>query len=158
RISLGRATPRDLVALKNSADTIPNIKEFLADANASLLEILNESLDELSDVRELIATGLVDEPPATVNDGGYIRSGYDTELDELREIATSGKSFIAAIESRERTRTGIATLKVKFNNVFGYFIEISKANLRSVPSDYERKQTLVNGERFTTPELKEYEQ
>jgi DNA mismatch repair protein MutS len=158
RISLGRATPRDLVALKTSANCIPNIKELLADATSSLLEILNESLDELADLRELIDMGLVDEPPATLNDSGYIRTGYHEELDELRAISTSGKSFIAAIETRERARTGIATLKVKFNNVFGYFLEISKASLRNVPDDYERKQTLVNAERYTTPELKEYEQ
>ena len=158
RISLGRATPRDVVALKTSADCIPNVRELLADANSSLLEVLQENLDELEDIRELIHTGLVPEPPANLSDGGYIRSGYNTELDELRDISTTGKSFIAAIEARERSRTGISTLKVKFNNVFGYFIEISKANLRNTPADYERKQTLVNAERFTTPELKEYEE
>ena len=158
RINLGRATPRDLVALKASADCLPNVKDLLADASSSLLEVLTESLDELADLRELIGESIVDEPPATVNDSGYIRTGYDAELDELRGISTSGKGFIAAIESRERTRTGISTLKVKFNNVFGYFIEISKANLRNTPADYERKQTLVNAERYTTPELKEYEQ
>ncbi|MBI3652574.1 MAG: DNA mismatch repair protein MutS [Acidobacteria bacterium] len=158
RISLGRATPRDLVALKTSADCVPNLKELLADASSSLLEVLAESLDELADIRELIAASMVDEPPATLNDSGYIRTGYSAELDELRSISTSGKGFIAAIEARERTRTGISTLKVKFNNVFGYFLEISKANLRNVPTDYERRQTLVNAERFTTPELKEYEE
>jgi DNA mismatch repair protein MutS len=158
RISLGRATPRDLVALKTSADCLPNLKDLLTDASSSLLEVLTESLDELTDLREVIGAGIVDEPPATMNDGGYIRPRYNAELDELRSISTSGKGFIAAIESRERTRTGISTLKVKFNNVFGYFIEISKANLRNTPDDYERKQTLVNAERYTTPELKEYEQ
>jgi DNA mismatch repair protein MutS len=158
RISLGRATPRDLVALKTSADCVPNIKELLGDASSSLLEVLAESLDELQDIRELIGAAIVDEPPATVSDSGYIRTGYNPELDELRSISTSGKGFIAAIEARERARTGIATMKVKFNNVFGYFIEISKANLRNVPADYERRQTLVNAERFTTPELKEYEE
>ncbi len=157
RISMGRATPRDLVALKNSADAIPLIRELLADATASLLEILNESLDELADIRELIERGLDPEPPATMNDGGYIRAGYNSELDELRELATSNKTIIAQIESRERTRTGITSLRVKFNNVFGYFIEISKSNARNVPANYERKQTLTNAERYTTPELKEYE-
>jgi len=157
RISLGRANARDLVALKASADAIPHIKEMLADANASLLEVLAESLDELQDLRELIGKSIADEPPATLTDGGYIRAGYNQELDELRVLSTSGKSFIAAIETRERARTGISSLKVKFNNVFGYFIEISKANLKSVPSEYERKQTLTNAERYTTPELKEYE-
>lgn len=158
RISLGRATPRDLVALKSSADGVPNIKELLGDASSSLLEVLAESLDELEDIRELIGTAIVDEAPASLTDSGYIRTGYNSELDELRSISTSGKGFIAAIEARERARTGIATMKVKFNNVFGYFIEISKANLRNVPADYERRQTLVNAERYTTPELKEYEE
>lgn len=157
RISLGRATPRDLVALKNSGDSIPQIKEMLADATSSLLEVLAEHLDELPDLRDLIGASIVDDPPATMNDGGYIRAGYSAELDELRELATSGKGVIARIESRERARTGIASLKVKFNNVFGYFIEISKSNVKNVPADYERRQTLANAERYTTPELKEYE-
>src|SRR6185295_15331953 len=111
----------------------------------------------LQDLRELIGKSISDDPPATLSDGGYIRAGYNAELDELRQLSSSGKSFIAAIESRERTRTGISSLKVKFNNVFGYFIEVSKSNLKSVPSDFERKQTLANAERYTTPELKEYE-
>jgi len=157
RINLGRTNARDLVALKRSGDAIPPIKEYLADAASSLLEILAESLDELPDVRELIATSIADDPPAVLTDGGYIRAGYNAELDELREVATSSKSIIAGIESRERERTGIGSLKVKFNNVFGYFIEISKANTRSVPPDYERRQTLTNAERYTTPELKQYE-
>jgi DNA mismatch repair protein MutS len=157
RISLGRATPRDLVALKNSIDSIPQVKEMLADAASSLLEVLAESLDELPDVRDLISGSIADDPPATLSDGGYIREGYNAELDELRELATSSKSVIARIESRERARTGIASLKVKFNNVFGYFIEVSKSNLKSVPDSYERRQTLSNAERYTTPELKEYE-
>jgi DNA mismatch repair protein MutS len=157
RISLGRANARDLVALKVSADTIPHLKEMLADATASLLEVLAENLDDLRDLRELIGKSITDDPPATLTEGGYIRAGYNKELDELRALSTSGKSFIAAIESRERARTGITTMKVKFNNVFGYFIEVSKANIKSVPPDYERKQTLTNAERYTTPELKEYE-
>ncbi len=157
RISLGRATARDLVALKSSIEAIPSIRETLADANASLLEILHSGLDELIDLRELIAAGIADEPPATMNEGGFIRAGYHSELDELRELATSNKTIIAQIEARERARTGIATLKVKFNNVFGYFIEVSKASLKNVPDNFERRQTLTNAERFTTPELKEYE-
>jgi DNA mismatch repair protein MutS len=157
RISLGRATARDLVSLKNSADLIPAIKEMLADATSTLLEVLGENLDELADLRELIGKAIADDPPATLSDGGYIRAGYSAELDELRQIAASSKSRIASIESRERARTGIASLKVKFNNVFGYFIEVSKANLKNIPSYYERRQTLANAERYTTPELKEYE-
>jgi DNA mismatch repair protein MutS len=157
RISLGRANARDLVALKTSADSIPHIKEMLADANASLLEVLADSLDELQDLRDLIGKSIADDPPATLTDGGYIRGGYNAELDELRGLSASSKSFIAAIESRERSRTGISSLKVKFNNVFGYFIEVSKSNLKNVPVDYERRQTLTNAERYTTPELKQYE-
>lgn len=157
RISLGRANARDLVALKSSLDRVPIIKETLADATASLLEILAENLDDLRDLRELIGTSIADDPPATLTDGGFIRAGYNPELDELRQLSSSSKSFIAAIESRERTKTGITSLKVKFNNVFGYFIEVSKSNLKNVPADYERKQTLANAERYTTPELKEYE-
>jgi DNA mismatch repair protein MutS len=157
RISLGRTNARDLVALKTSADSIPHIKEMLADASSSLLEVLAGSLDELEDVRDLIGKSIADDPPATLTDGGYIRAGFNAELDELRGLSASSKSFIAAIESRERGRTGISSLKVKFNNVFGYFLEVSKANMKSVPVDYERKQTLTNAERYTTPELKEYE-
>jgi DNA mismatch repair protein MutS len=119
--------------------------------------VLAESLDELADVRELIGNSLIEDPPISLTEGGYIRPGYNADLDELREVATSSKSIIARIEARERTRTGISSLKVKFNNVFGYFLEISKSNLKNVPDDYERRQTLTNAERYTTPELKEYE-
>src|SRR5215831_14012171 len=157
RINLGRAVPRDMVALKSTGDLIPRIKELLADASASMLEVLGENMDDLAELRQLIGRALVDEPPATAADGGYIRAGYNSELDELRGLSSSGKSVIAGIETRERQRTGIASLKVKFNNVFGYFIEVSKANIKGVPDDYERRQTLTNAERYTTPELKEYE-
>src|SRR5204863_8202048 len=121
-ISLGRANARDLVALKTSADAVSQIKEMLAGATSSLLEVLAESLDELQDLRDLIGKSIGDDPPATLTDGGYIRAGYNAELDELRALSTSGKSFIAAIEARERARNGISSLKVKYNNVFGYFI------------------------------------
>jgi DNA mismatch repair protein MutS len=157
RISLGRATARDLVALKASADVIPAVRELLADATSSLLEVLCENLDELADLRDLIGASIDDDPPATMNEGGYMRAGYNAELDELRELASSNKGVIAQIESRERARSGIATLKVKFNSVFGYFIEIGKASAKNVPAHYERRQTLTNAERYTTPELKEYE-
>ena len=157
KITLGRATPRDLLALKQSIEVIPGLRRLLSGARASLLQVLAENLDELEDLRSLIAEAIADEPPATATELGMIRDGYHAELDELRNLAHSGKSYIAAIEARERGRTGISSLKVKFNNVFGYFIEISNANKDRVPTDYERKQTLVNAERFTTPELKEYE-
>ena len=114
-------------------------------------------LDTLEDVTARIETTLVEEPPLTLVDGGAIAAGVDAELDELRAISTTGRQAIAAIEERERQRTGIGSLKVRYNSVFGYYIEITKANLAMAPADYERKQTLVNAERFTTPELKEYE-
>jgi DNA mismatch repair protein MutS len=157
KITLGRANARDLIALRQSIEVIPVLRQHLADSRASLLQTLVENMDELDDVRSLIAGAIADDPPATTNDPGMIRDGFNPELDELRNMARSGKSYIAAIEARERGRTGVSSLKVKFNNVFGYFIEISNSNKDRVPADYERKQTLVNSERYTTPELKEYE-
>src|SRR6185312_3113111 len=108
-------------------------------------------------VRDRILNAIADAPPVNVVDGGAIRAGYNSELDELRDLRQNGRQYIAQIESRERARTGVQSLKVRFNNVFGYYIEISKANQHLAPADYERKQTLVNAERFTTPELKELE-
>ncbi len=124
---------------------------------APLWRELVDRLDTLDDVTARIAATLVAEPPLTMVDGGAIAAGVDAELDDLRSISTSGRQSIAAIEERERARTGIGSLKVRYNSVFGYYIEITKANLAMAPADYERKQTLVNAERFTTPELKEYE-
>jgi DNA mismatch repair protein MutS len=157
KITLGRANARDLIALRQSIEVIPSLRRTIEHSRASLLQVLGESMDELDDIKSLIADAIADEPPATITEPGMIRDGFNPELDELRNLAHSGKSYIAAIEARERGRTGIASLKVKFNNVFGYFIEISNANKDKVPADYERKQTLVNSERYTTPELKEYE-
>jgi DNA mismatch repair protein MutS len=157
KITLGRINPRELQSLRQSIETLPSLCRQIADAQASLLQTLAENFDDLSDLGELIATAIADDPPAAANEPGIIRAEYNPELDELRNLATSGKSYIAAIEARERGRTGIASLKVKFNNVFGYFLEISHTNRDKVPADYERKQTLVNAERYTTPELKEYE-
>ena len=124
---------------------------------AARLQELHAQCDELADLRDRIASTLEDELPITLNDGGVIRAGVDPALDELRNLSRNSKQYIAQIEQRERQRTGIGSLKVKFNSVFGYYLEISKANLQHAPTDYERKQTLVNAERFTTPELKEYE-
>ncbi len=157
KITLGRANARDLIALRQSIEVIPSLRHAIANSRASLLQVLAENLDELGDIKSLIAEAIADDPPATTTEPGMIRDGFNPELDELRNLARSGKSYIAAIEARERGRTGISTLKVKFNNVFGYFIEISNSNKARVPADYERKQTLVNAERYTTPELKEYE-
>ena len=157
RLNLGSATPRDLLALRVSLDRVPKLRELLANAESSLLQVLNESMDELADVRALIASAIEDDPPAKVVDGGVIRSGYSAELDELRSLSRDAKQTIAALEAEERARTGIGTLRIRYNNVFGYFIEVSKANSARVPADYERRQTLANAERFTTTALKEWE-
>jgi DNA mismatch repair protein MutS len=158
RVTMGRANARDLLALGQSFQQLPGLRQLLAPAGSALITQLNGQIDELSDLRDLIASGIAAEPPVATNEAGMIRDGYHAELDELRNLARSGKSYIAAIEARERGRTGIGSLKVKFNQVFGYFIEISNANRDRIPPDYERRQTLVNAERFTTPELKEYEE
>jgi DNA mismatch repair protein MutS len=158
RLNLASATPRDLVSLVCSLEQIPLINDALADANSLLLQVLNENIFELSETRDLIKSAITDEPSNTPGDGNVIRRGFDVELDELCELASSTKQTIAAFEAAERDRSGIATLKVRFNSVFGYYIEISKANLSRVPAGYERRQTLANAERFTTLELKEWEQ
>ncbi|MBV8857048.1 MAG: DNA mismatch repair protein MutS [Acidobacteria bacterium] len=158
RINLGTATPRDLVALRRSLNQVPAIRQALSDAEASLLQVVVENADELSDVRELVGRALSDDPPVNFSEGGVVREGFDAELDELRSISRDAKQTIAAIESRERARSGINSLRVRFNNVFGYFIEVSKSVAARVPADYERRQTLANAERYTTPELKEWEQ
>ena len=157
RLNLGSATPRDLLALRVSLDRVPKVRELLTNAESSLLQVLNESMDELADVRALIASAIEDDPPAKVVDGGVIRNGYSAELDELRSLSRDAKQTIAALEAEERARTGIGTLRIRYNNVFGYFIEVSKANSARVPVDYERRQTLANAERFTTTALKEWE-
>ncbi len=160
RVTLGVATPRELLALKQSLARIPLLKGFLAPPRAGKsrrLATLCEAMDELADVRERIERAIADDPPAQPNEPGIIRRGYDAALDEIRELSQKSKQIIAAMEERERKRTGIASLKIRFNQVFGYYIEVSKPNLHLVPADYERKQTLVNAERFTAPELKEYE-
>ncbi|MBV9925057.1 MAG: DNA mismatch repair protein MutS [Acidobacteria bacterium] len=158
RINMGTATPRDLVALRRSLNQVPAIRRALSDAEASLLQVVVENADELSDVCELIARSLSDDPPVNFSEGGVVREGFDTELDELRSISRDAKQTIAAIEARERARSGIQSLRVRFNNVFGYFIEVSKTVAARVPQDYERRQTLANAERYTMPELKEWEQ
>jgi DNA mismatch repair protein MutS len=158
KLNLGSATPRDLGSLAASLERIPLLNDALADVSSLLLQVLNENIFELPETRKLIKNALAEEPSNTPGDGSVIRAGFDMELDELREIANSTKQTIASFETKERDRSGIATLKVRFNNVFGYYIEVSKANLSRVPETYERKQTLANAERFTTSELKEWEQ
>jgi DNA mismatch repair protein MutS len=157
RVTLETANPRDVLALAASLAKIPAIKAAAGRLAAQRLKTLHASLDELGDLRGRIETTIVSEPPLTFADGGVIAAGVDRDLDELRELSRNSKQVLAQIEQRERGRTGITSLKVKFNSIFGYYIEVSKPNLHLVPQDYERKQTLVGAERFTTPELKEYE-
>jgi DNA mismatch repair protein MutS len=173
RITLGVATPRDLLALRGSLEVIPSLRALAVCGNipratqadgaeavssaCGRLRSLEEQMDELADVRQTIARGIADDPPALPNEPGVIRQGFHAELDELRDILKQGRQFIAAMEERERKRTGIASLKIRYNQVFGYYIEVSKPNLSLVPADYERKQTLVNAERFTSAELKDHE-
>ena len=157
RVTLETANPRDVLALAASLRRIPKVRAVLVGLSASRLATLHTAIDELGDLCEKIGRALVPEPPLTLSDGGVIAPGVDKDLDELRDLSRNSKQYLAQVETRERERTGIASLKIKFNSVFGYYIEISKANLHLSPADYERKQTLVNAERFTTPELKEYE-
>jgi DNA mismatch repair protein MutS len=184
RITLGVALPRDLLALRASLERIPRVREWMAEetgraaaANAESgpsrpaatsltahearasrrLAALREQMEELPDVRDIIARGIADDPPAIPNEPGVIRRGFHAELDELRDVLKQGRQIIAAMEERERKRAGIASLKIRYNQVFGYYIEVSKPNLHLVPADYERKQTLVGAERFTSDELKEHE-
>ena len=157
RLSLDSAGPRDVRALAMSLARLPGLKTALLQMQAALWCELCARLDTLEDIAARIAATLVEEPPLTLADGGVIAAGVDAELDDLRAISSTGRQQIVAIEERERARTGIGSLKVRYNSVFGYYIEITKANLALAPADYERKQTLVNAERFTTPELKEYE-
>ena len=160
RITLGLASPRELLALRKSLAQLPVLRNFLTPpptGGSTLLRFLFNEIDELADVRDRLERALSDEPPALATDPGIIRSGFHTDLDELRNLSQHSKQIIAAMEERERKRTGINSLKIRFNSVFGYYMEISKPNLHLAPTDYERKQTLVNAERFTSPELKEYE-
>jgi DNA mismatch repair protein MutS len=157
KVTLGTAGPRELLALGRSIEKIPALKHCFDTQQAARLRALHDRLDELPDIANNILGAIADEPPLNLADGGAIRAGFNAALDELRDLSQGGKQVIAQIEARERQRTGIQSLKVRFNNVFGYYIEITRANLHAAPADYERKQTLANAERFTTPELKDYE-
>jgi DNA mismatch repair protein MutS len=158
RAALGTAGPRDLVGLRLSLTVVPRVRTVLAQMQAPLVHALLAGLDDLADVRGTIESTLIDDPPALARDGGFTRDGVDPDLDALRTISRSGKQVIAEMEERERARTGIGSLKVRYNRVFGYYIEISKSNLHAVPADYLRKQTIAGGERYITPALKEYEE
>jgi len=158
RISTTSARPRDLGALRDSSYFISTLKGILSDFQSTLLARIRDVLDDLADIRELLESSLVDEPPISSRDGGIVKDGFNSELDELRVIRRDGKKWIAELESKERKLTGVNSLKVGYNQVFGYYIEVTKPNLHLVPENYIRKQTLVNAERFVTPELKEYEE
>jgi len=162
RVSFGNANARDLIALLRSAEALPQIKSELAQVDAdevskSLLNRLNASVSELTDIRELIDTAVVDDPPFTIREGGIIRSGYSQALDDMKYSIKDGQEWIASLESKERERTGIKNLKVGYNKVFGYYIDITNPNKDLVPENYIRKQTLVSSERYITPEMKEVE-
>jgi DNA mismatch repair protein MutS len=157
RVTLETANPRDVLALAASLAKIPAVRSALARFSTKRMKTLHGTIDELGDLRGRIERTVAPEPPLSLSDGGVIQPGVEQELDELRDLSRNSKQYLAQIESRERQRTGISSLKVKFNSIFGYYIEISRANLHLSPPEYERKQTLVNAERFTTPELKEYE-
>ncbi|HUS11913.1 MAG TPA: DNA mismatch repair protein MutS [Pyrinomonadaceae bacterium] len=157
RISFGSASPRDLNAILRSLYQVPAIREALSTMQSSLFQVLSETADEVPEICALLVKAISDDPPAKISEGDTIRAGYSSELDELRSISRNAKQIIATLEATERTRSGINNLRIKFNNVFGYFIEVSKGNAARVPAEYERRQTLTNAERFTTPELRDWE-
>jgi len=158
RAALGTAGPRDLVALRQSLAVVPRLRMLVEPFQAPLLRSLAAELDDLAELRDELDRTLLDEPAAAARDGGAVRDGVDPELDDLRSVSRSGKQRIAEMEHAERERTGIGSLKIRYNRVFGYYIEISKSNLASVPADYHRKQTIAGGERFITPALKAFEE
>lgn len=157
RLNIGNANARDLQALANSLNMIPEIKTLLENFSVPLLEDIHSKLHEIPELEDKIRLAIADEPPLSLTEGGIIRKGYSELLDELRSASTEGKNWLASIQAKEQERTGIKSLKIRYNKVFGYYIEISKSNLSLAPEDYIRKQTLVNAERFITPELKEIE-
>jgi DNA mismatch repair protein MutS len=158
KISLAVANAKDLVALKRSLLPLPQIQSVIQPFVSKKMKKIQKDWDNATDILELIDKAVMDEPSFLLTEGGIIKQGYNRELDELREISLSGKTFITQMERKERARTGIPSLKIRYNKVFGYYIDVTKPNLHLVPSDYMRKQTLVNSERFITPELKEYEE
>ncbi|WP_347490962.1 DNA mismatch repair protein MutS [Desulfoscipio sp. XC116] len=157
RVAYGSANARDLLALRKSFDVLPVIKKLSNDVNVELLIDLIGCLDDMSNINELLHKALIDNPPMQIKDGGILKPGYNPEVDSLRAAGSNGKDWLARLESEEREKTGIKSLKVGYNKIFGYYLEVTKANLSQVPDYYIRKQTLVNAERFITNQLKEYE-
>ena len=157
RISYQSANPRDLISFKSSLSMIPPIKYLLNSFQSPLMRELHDSLDELEDVCSLIDRAIMDDPPLVIKDGGIIKEGYNEEIDRLRKAKTEGKQWLSELEAREREKTGIKNLRIKYNKVFGYYLEVTNSYKDMVPDYYMRKQTLTNAERYITPELKELE-
>ena len=157
KMAYGNANARDMITLKNSLFKLPEVKKILANCKSDLLKELYENLDELQDIYGLINKAIVDDPPMTITDGGIIKLGYDPEIDKLKTAQTEGKNWLIKLEADEKEKTGIKNLKVGFNKVFGYYLEVTKSNLNLVPERYIRKQTLTNAERYITEELKNLE-
>jgi DNA mismatch repair protein MutS len=157
RVATGSATPRDLMAIRNSCELLPGIKTALSDAINMRLKAIGDTIGDFSALTDIVSRSIVDHPPATTKDGGYIKKGYSAEVDELRDISVNARDYIAELEAKEKKRTGINTLKVGYNRIHGYYIEVTKSNIDLVPDEYIRKQTLVGGERYITPELKDLE-
>ncbi len=157
KVSYKTANPRDLIAFRNSLEMLPHIKTVLQDLDCGLLQKIEQDIDGLSDIFSLIDRAIIDDPPIQVREGGMIRDGFDPDVDNLRQAKTQGKNWLAALEEEDRERTGIKNLRIKFNKVFGYYLEVTNSYLNMVPEDYIRKQTLANAERYTTPRLKELE-
>jgi DNA mismatch repair protein MutS len=157
RIFLGHANARDLIGLKNSLQSLPILKANLQPFDAPIIREFASEIENFDELNQLLESSIIDHPPLTIKEGGIIKPNYDRELDELRAIGREGKGWILQLEAEERKKTGISTLKVRYNQVFGYYIEVTKSNLPLVPDHYTRKQTLVNAERFITPTLKEFE-
>lgn len=146
-----------MLSLKSSVQKLPELKKILSGVNSKILKDICENMDELKDIYELIEKAIVEEPGITITEGNLIKKGYNEEVDKLKSASTEGKNWLINLETKEKEETGIKNLKISFNKVFGYYIEITKSNLKFVPDRYIRKQTLTNGERFITEELKEIE-
>ncbi|NLI14337.1 DNA mismatch repair protein MutS [Pelotomaculum propionicicum] len=157
KISFGTVNPRDLIALRKSLAQLSPLKKLLSQSTAAILKRISDDIDPMEDIKELLDNAIADEPPLSTRDGGIIKKGYNSEVDSLRSVKLEARSMLAGLEERERSRTGIKSLKVGYNRVFGYYLEVTKSYLSMVPDDYRRRQTLANAERYITPELKEYE-
>lgn len=157
KISFGNANARDMLSLKSSVGKLPELRKLLENANSDMLKELYQNMDELTDIYELIEKAIIEEPGITITEGNIIKKGYNEEVDKLKSASTDGKNWLISLETKEKEETGIKNLKISFNKVFGYYIEVTKSNLKLVPDRYIRKQTLTNGERFITEELKEIE-